>query len=69
MNTVQQEGEIRSGSSQVVLEVTNHRKFLLPQTGGTGSYLLTIAGLAAAAAGIFVGERSSVKRKNRGPKL
>lgn len=69
VNTVQQEGEIRSGSSQVVLEVTNHRKFLLPQTGGTGSYLLTIAGLAAAAAGIFVGERSSVKRKNRGPKL
>lgn len=69
VKTVQQKGEIRSDNSQVVLEVTNHRKFLLPQTGGTGSYLLTFAGLAAAAAGIFVGERSFRKRKKSNLKL
>lgn len=63
VKTVQQNGEIQSENSQVVLEVTNHRKFLLPQTGGAGSYLITVAGLAAAAAGIFAGERSFMKRR------
>lgn len=66
VQTVQQKGEIRSAGSQVVLEVTNHRKFLLPQTGGAGSYLITIAGLGLAAVGVFAGEKSLAKRKKQG---
>ena len=35
----------------VILTVTNTKKFLLPQTGGRGLYLVTIIGVAAVAGG------------------
>ena len=65
VQTVQQQGEIRSENAQAVLEITNHRKFLLPQTGGAGSYLITIAGLAVAAAGVFAAEKAFAKRRKQ----
>lgn len=41
----------KSENAVVVMEVTNSKGFLLPQTGGKGTYILTIAGLIAVAAG------------------
>lgn len=48
---------ITSGESKnalVNMEITNSKGFLLPQTGGRGIYLVTIAGIIIAAAGCYI---------------
>lgn len=42
-----------SANAIVKMEVTNNKEFLLPQTGGKGIYLVTIAGVLIAAIGII----------------
>ncbi|MCC8028631.1 MAG: LPXTG cell wall anchor domain-containing protein [Lachnospiraceae bacterium] len=54
-----------SGASEnafVGITVTNTKNFLLPQTGGTGLYLITVAGVAAAAGGIYMAVRRKRKK-------
>lgn len=43
-----------SENAYVNMEVTNHKQFLLPMTGGTGSYVLIIAGVVLAGCGLMV---------------
>lgn len=42
-----------SKNAFVVMEVTNSKQFLLPQTGGSGMYILTIAGFIVAGLGYY----------------
>lgn len=43
-----------SENAYVNMEVTNHKQFLLPMTGGPGSYALIIAGVVLAGCGLMV---------------
>ena len=47
----QVDASMTDSNGSVILTVTNTKKFLLPQTGGKGLYLVTIIGVAAAAGG------------------
>ena len=47
------------------LDFENAEDIMLPQTGGAGSYLITIAGLAVAAAGVFAAEKAFAKRRKQ----
>lgn len=50
------------GNGSVIMTVNNTKKFLLPQTGGNGLYVMTIVGVVAAAGGCYLVTR---KRKIR----
>lgn len=43
-----------SDNAYVNMEITNQKQFLLPMTGGAGSYLLIIAGVVAAGCGMMI---------------
>lgn len=43
-----------SDNAYVNMEVTNQKQFMLPMTGGAGSYLLIIAGVVAAGCGMMI---------------
>ena len=47
----QVDASMTDSNGAVILTVTNTKKFLLPQTGGRGLYLVTIIGVAAVAGG------------------
>ena len=40
------------------MEITNQKQFMLPMTGGAGSYLLIIAGVVAAGCGMMILRRN-----------
>ena len=44
----------KSENAYVNMEVTNHKQFLLPMTGGMGSYALIIAGVVIAGCGFMI---------------
>ena len=46
----------------VDMEVTNQKQFLLPMTGGAGSYALIIAGVVIAGCGFMIVKKNQ-KRK------
>lgn len=54
-------GNINSTNARVDMTVTNTPGFTLPQTGGAGTIAFTIAGCAAAAAGVAVITKKSKK--------
>ena len=54
--TMTKHGE--SDNAYVNVEVTNQKQFLLPLTGGTGSYLLIIVGVVVASCGVMVLRRN-----------
>ena len=43
-----------SANAYVNMEITNQKQFILPMTGGAGSYLLIIAGVVAAGCGMMI---------------
>ena len=43
-----------SNNAYVNMEITNQKQFMLPMTGGAGSYLLIIAGVVAAGCGMMI---------------
>jgi LPXTG-motif cell wall-anchored protein len=43
-----------SDNAYVNMEITNQKQFMLPMTGGAGSYLLIIAGVVAAGCGMMI---------------
>ena len=47
-----------SDNAYVNMEITNQKQFLLPLTGGTGSYLLIIVGVVVAGCGVMVLRRN-----------
>ena len=47
-----------SNNAYVNMEITNQKQFMLPMTGGAGSYLLIIAGVVAAGCGIMILRRN-----------
>ena len=51
-----------SNNAYVNMEITNQKQFMLPMTGGAGSYLLIIAGVVAAGCGIM-----TLRRNKRQP--
>lgn len=51
-----------SDNAYVNMEVTNQKQFLLPMTGGAGSYLLIIAGVVIAGCGFIIIKKNK-KRK------
>ncbi len=53
---------IESADAKVNIGITNTKDFLLPQTGGNGLYVVTIAGVAAVAGGCYCVARR--KRKH-----
>lgn len=53
---------IDSADAKVNIGITNTKDFLLPQTGGNGLYIITIAGVAAVAGGCYCAVRR--KKKN-----
>ena len=54
--TMTKQGE--SNNAYINMEVTNQKQFLLPLTGGTGSYLLIIVGVVVAGCGVMVLRRN-----------
>ena len=50
-----------STHARVDLSVTNNRSFILPQTGGLGTLLFTLAGAGAVVIGIVVMTKKSKK--------
>ena len=58
--TMTKQGE--SDNAYVNMEVTNQKQFLLPMTGGAGSYLLIIAGVVIAGCGFIIIKKNK-KRK------
>lgn len=54
--TMTKQGE--SDNAYVNMEITNQKQFLLPLTGGTGSYLLIIVGVVVAGCGVMVLRRN-----------
>ena len=52
-----------SANATVVLNVVNNKNFLLPQTGGYGTILFTLAGCAAAVGGVVLVTKKSKKRE------
>lgn len=55
-------GTLTSDDATVVLDVVNHKNFLLPKTGGYGLYIITIAGVLAVAGGCLVFTRKKGKK-------
>ena len=51
-----------SNNAYVNMEVTNQKQFLLPMTGGAGSYALIIAGVVIAGCGFMIVKKNQ-KRK------
>ena len=47
-----------SNNAYVNMEITNQKQFMLPMTGGAGSYLLVIAGVVAAGCGMMILRRN-----------
>ena len=47
-----------SNNAYVNMEITNPKQFMLPMTGGAGSYLLIIAGVVAAGCGMMILRRN-----------
>ena len=47
-----------SNNAYVNMEITNQKQFMLPMTGGAGSYLLIIAGVVAAGCGMMIFRRN-----------
>ena len=47
-----------SNNAYVNMEITNQKQFMLPMTGGAGSYLLIIAGVVAAGCGMMILRRN-----------
>ena len=54
--TMTKQGE--SDNAYINMELTNQKQFLLPLTGGTGSYLLIIVGVVVAGCGVMVLRRN-----------
>lgn len=52
-----------SANATVVLNVVNNKNFLLPQTGGYGTILFTLAGCAAAIGGVVLVTKKSRKKE------
>lgn len=50
--TAAKQGE--SDNAYINMEVTNQKQFLLPMTGGAGSYLLIIVGVVVAGCGVMI---------------
>lgn len=55
--------ELTSADATVVLNVVNNKNFLLPQTGGYGTILFTLAGCAAAVGGVLLITKKSKKKE------
>ena len=58
--TMTKQGE--SDNAYINMEVTNQKQFLLPMTGGAGSYALIIAGVVIAGCGFIIIKKNQ-KRK------
>ncbi len=64
-STKKSNNECKNGESHnafVDMEVTNQKQFLLPMTGGAGSYALIIAGVVIAGCGFMIVKKNQ-KRK------
>lgn len=55
--------ELTSADATVVLNVVNNTNFLLPQTGGYGTILFTLAGCVAAVGGVLLVTKKSKKKE------
>ena len=51
-----------SADATVVLSVVNNKNFVLPQTGGYGTIIFTLAGCAAALGGVLIVTKKSKKK-------
>ncbi len=52
-----------STNAYVDMEITNQKQFMLPMTGGAGSYLLIIAGVVVAGCGFLIVKKNQGQRK------
>lgn len=59
--SMSKDGVADSANAFVDLSVVNTKGFILPQTGGTGIYAVTIIGIAAVAAGAYAYRKSQKK--------
>lgn len=55
--------ELTSANATVMLNVVNNKNFLLPQTGGYGTILFTLAGCVAAVGGVLLVTKKSKKKE------
>ena len=54
-----------SNNAYVNMEITNQKQFMLPMTGGAGSYLLIIAGVVAAGCGMMILRKNKNSHRNK----
>ena len=59
--TMTKQGE--SDNAYINMEVTNQKQFLLPMTGGAGSYALIIAGVVIAGCGFIIIKKNQKRKK------
>ena len=52
-----------SNNAYVNMEITNQKQFMLPMTGGAGSYLLIIVGVVVAGCGFLIVKKNQGQRK------
>lgn len=52
-----------STNAYVDMEITNQKQFMLPMTGGAGSYLLIIVGVVVAGCGFLIVKKNQGQRK------